>query len=203
MAVGCSSAPPLPVDPVPARNDNSSGSSGGGGFGAEPVGTPGTPERSYGSAFFIDVDGATWAVTAFHLEETFGGPPTRIFAGGVWIGLGAPLPAANDVRFLPVTDGRATMLPLSDDTVRDGDPLLILSPRGDVQGQYQGPSYTAGTRSADSLLFVPSAAFAADGYSGSPVLIPSTGEVVGMVVAADVPGVATRLGFVPVIPPRR
>lgn len=192
---GCS-----PQAPPPGAPANLNGS-GGGGFRPSPVGMPGNTARSFGSAFFVQVGGRTWAVMAFHLEETFGGPATRVAAGGSMIRLGEPLPPVGDVRWLPVTEGSPATLPLAANLVRRGDPLLIRSARGEVNGRFASADYFPGTAVSGTLAFNPADAFDANGFSGSAVVIPGNSEVVGVVVAADEPGRATRLFFEPLIVP--
>jgi hypothetical protein len=196
-AAGCS--PQAPPQDTPGNVNGGAG--GGGGFRPPPVGMPGNDARAFGSAFFVEAGGRTWAVTAYHLEETFGGPATRVVAGGVVIRLGEPLPPIGDVRWLPVTQGSPPTLPLAVNVVRRGDALLIRSARGEVNGRFASSDFFPSVSVSDPLVFTPSDPFDANGYSGSAVVLPGNSEVLGVVVAADEPGRATQLYFEPIIVP--
>jgi hypothetical protein len=152
-----------------------------------------------GSGFLIRTGSTTYAVTARHPYD--GEKPDAFLdiEADSEITLGRRVHAGSDTQVMEVPAEAVRNWPVFSYggaiPLRDGDRVAIVWDNGIVEGKLTsrplGSGYASGTTGQISL----DKPFPAAGTSGSPVILISTGTVVGVLLSADDPENATTIGF--------
>jgi hypothetical protein len=167
------------------------------------VATPARGAARAGTGFFVSTAGSVYAVTAGHVNEDLGGPPTTFVGTGGRVAVGPVVFIRNDVQVLRVKGEAPAALQPGSLLVGPRGPLLILSPAGHVTGQGGRSGYGGSSSAGDLLEFRADIPFQAIGCSGAPVVDRGTGHAIGVVLTADNPARASYIGFAPLTLPQR